>query len=150
MQTRRPTVSPPNLFLVPPRPKAVPDVDAVDDWLSDVTVLPEQFYRPPDNAHKACGEIALMQAVLAEAISCFQRGVVTEGRRAQRLAKEAEQWLFADDPLWLFSFVNICAVLGLEPEYIRLGLKRWRQRPPVAQKKRRRAMPAPQPLRLSA
>ncbi len=82
-------------------------------------------------------EAELMRAVLADALGCFQKGVVHQGRRVQRLAREAEEWLFNDDSRWPFSFVSICAVLGLEPEYIRRGLKRWGQgRPPRAPKKR--------------
>ena len=69
-----------------------------------------------------------MRAVLEDAIHCFQKQFVREGRRVLRLAREAEEWLTADDPRWPFSFVNICAVLGLEPEYIRLGHRQWRER----------------------
>lgn len=40
-------------------------------------------------------------------------------------AREAERWFFNDDSRWLFSFVSVCDVLGLEPEYIRTKLKHW-------------------------
>ena len=30
--------------------------------------------------------------------------------------------MLSDDTSWPFSFVSICAVLGLEPEYLRRGL----------------------------
>ncbi|MGH7965892.1 MAG: hypothetical protein ACRERD_29420, partial [Candidatus Binatia bacterium] len=73
-------------------------------------------------------EVALMRAVLADALDCFQKQFRPGGEReAQRLAREAEEWFFADDYNSLFSFVHISAVLGLDPEYIRRGLKRWRQ-----------------------
>ena len=92
-----------------------------------------------------------MHAVLAEAVSCFQKGAVAEGRQAQRLAREAEEWLFADDPTWSFSFVNICAVLGLDPAYIRLGLTRWQQGCLTKLPKgRRRVTSVCQPWKLSA
>jgi hypothetical protein len=40
-----------------------------------------------------------------------------------------------DDGDWLFSFANICDILGLSPAYIRAGLLRWkeRQRPEKSQ-----------------
>ena len=92
-----------------------------------------------------------MRAVLEDAIGCFQKQMVSSGRRTQRLAREAEEWFFTDDHHWPFSFVNICAVLGLDPEYIRMGLKRWCQRPPTGpQKKRRRVGTARQPLKIAA
>lgn len=89
---------------------------------TSAAVLPEQFYHLPT---RTCGEVALMRAVLEEAVDCFQKQFVKSGRRAQRLAREAEEWLFSDEVSWPFSFVNICAVLGIEPSYIRLKLKHW-------------------------
>jgi hypothetical protein len=86
------------------------------------------------------GEVALMGAVLQDAINCFQRSAVSDKRRAQRLAREAEEWFFAKENGYVFSFVNICAVLGLDPGYIRLGLKRWRQCPVARLRRGRRPM----------
>jgi hypothetical protein len=28
---------------------------------------------------------------------------------------------------WLFSFVNVCELLGLDPRYLRQGLQQWKQ-----------------------
>ncbi len=67
-----------------------------------------------------------MCAVLEDALLCFQRQFEIE-RRDILAAQEAEEWFFSDDSHWLFSFVSICTVLGLEPEVIRKGLKHWRQ-----------------------
>lgn len=89
-------------------------------------ILPEQFHAAPARTPGG-GEVALMRAVLEEALECFQKQCLKSGRRAQRLANEAEEWIFSDEESWPFSFVNICAVLGLEPGYIRLKLKRWRE-----------------------
>lgn len=108
-------------------------------WLC-AAVLPEQFFSPAEKPQKVRGEVALMAAVLEDAIACFQNGALAPGRRARRLGKEAEDWLFSDDLRWPFSFVNICAVLGLEPGCIRLGLKRWPQHPPVKQQKSTRPL----------
>ena len=94
--------------------------------LSKAAVLQEQFYNPPACA-TGRGEVALMRAVLEEAVDCFQKQFMKSGRRAQRLACEAEEWIYSDEVRWSFSFVNICAVLGLDPGYMRLKLKRWRE-----------------------
>ena len=32
-----------------------------------------------------------------------------------------------DDRDWLFSFTNICEVLGFDPQYVRRGLMRWKE-----------------------
>lgn len=73
-------------------------------------------------------EAALMCAVLEDAIDCFQKQSSRATRRAKYLGREAEQWFFSDDPNWLFSFLSICSVLELCPQYIRQGLKRCRAR----------------------
>lgn len=89
-------------------------------------VVPEQFSQPPNSAQRAPSEVALLYAILEDALRCVQHAA-SPSRRAQRLAREAEEWFFSDDDHWPFSFVNICAVLGLDPEYIRLGLKCWQE-----------------------
>ncbi len=104
------------------------DLGAASQLLPTAAVLPEQFYTRPTGCEAQSGEAALMRAVFEDAFHCFQKQFVGKGRRVLRLAREAEEWFAADDPRWPFSFVNICAVLGLEPEYIRLGLKQWRER----------------------
>lgn len=102
--------------------------------LSDASsVLPEQFFTTATTS----GEVALMRAVLEDAIECFQKQFVNTSRRTQRLAQEAEAWLFSDEEHWPFSFVNICAVLGVEPGYLRQGLRKWKKQltapPPLQQ-----------------
>ncbi len=102
-----------------------------------VSVLPEQVYDPLVRLANRQPEAELMRAVLEDALLCFHEGLVCQGRRVQRLAREAQEWLFSDDASWPFSFVSICAFLGLEPEYMRRGLKCWsHNRPPTAAKKR--------------
>src|SRR5713101_4237325 len=86
-------------------------------WL-EPAALPEQFHSSPAVTQRDCGEIALMRAVLEDAVNCFQRRFVSNKRRDQRLAEEAEEWFFTADQHQPFSFVHICTVLGLEPDYI--------------------------------
>jgi len=38
-------------------------------------------------------------------------------------ARDADDWLCSDDAHWLFSFLSVCAALGLEPHYIRNKLR---------------------------
>ena len=111
----------------PTLPTLLYDLGSASQLLPTGVVLPEQFYTRPTGCEAHGGEAALMRAVLEDAIHCFQKQFVRKGRRVGRLAREAEEWFATDDPRWPFSFVNICAVLGLEPEYLRLGLKRWRE-----------------------
>jgi hypothetical protein len=106
-----------------------PDPFVASLTLPPAAVLSEQFFDPPRNGDK--GEAALMRAVLEDALRCFAGQFVARRRHAQRLAGEAEEWFFTDDDRWPFSFVNICAVLGVDPEYVRRGLKQLRRERPV-------------------
>ena len=140
MQSPRPPTH--RLRLSPPRPApaarpATDHRDSENEILSYISVLPEQFYGLPTSPTSRRPEAELMRAVLEDALQCFQQRLLRQGRRARRLAREAEEWLFSDTPDWPFSFVSICEVLGLEPEYIPRGLKRWDQGcSPPAPKKR--------------
>ena len=96
-----------------------------DGQLSDVSVLPEQFFNPQISFFTGRPVAGLLRAVLEDALACFQKQFMTEGHRVQREAQEAEQWFVSEDSHWPFSFVSVCAVLGLEPEAIRQQLKRW-------------------------
>jgi hypothetical protein len=113
-----------------PRPTLSPflyDLGAATRALPLAAVLPEQFHGAPTGVDTSRGEIALMRAILEDAIHCFQKQSQKSGRRAQRLAQEAEAWLFTDNTRWPFSFLNICHVLGIDAGYIRRGLKQWKE-----------------------
>jgi hypothetical protein len=64
---------------------------------------------------------------LADAIICFIKYAKAKQSREQRLFREAEQWLLADDLNWLFSFENLCGFLEINPRYLRGGLLRLKQ-----------------------
>ena len=43
------------------------------------------------------------------------------------LFQDAEAWILDDDTSYIFSFVNICDVLGFDASYLREGLMRWKK-----------------------
>lgn len=69
----------------------------------------------------------LMHAILEEAIKTFRLHVSTESARERRLFLDAQLWIMARNDDWLFSFENICEVLGLDPDFVRSGLARWKE-----------------------
>jgi hypothetical protein len=81
---------------------------------------PERFF-DSEAAAKSSPEIALLCAVLENAFVCFQ------GRHDIAEAQAAENWFLSDDSRPLFSFLSVCAALGLEPGFIRKRLRRLRQ-----------------------
>ncbi len=93
--------------------------------MSDASVLPEQFFNSQHSFFTGRPVAALLRAVLEDALTCFQKQFMNERPRVQREAQEAEVWFWSEEEGWPFSFVTICAALGLEPEAIRRQLKRW-------------------------
>lgn len=84
-------------------------------------------------------EIRLMLAVLEDAINCYQDNIFASNKKRLQLFKDAADWFCSDDASWIFSFVSICSILSLEPDYFRQGLKRWSTK----QKTARNAKPRP-------
>jgi hypothetical protein len=89
---------------------------------SDASVPPEEFFDSRVKLAAVCPEAALMYAVLEDAFVCFQM----ERLRMQR-GRQAKEWFFSDDFRWLFSFMSVCDVLGLQPQLIRMKLRHWSQ-----------------------
>jgi len=73
-------------------------------------------------------ERRLLIAVLEDAVHVYrtQAGAVLPRQRA--LFADAEAWIESDDRSWIFSFESICDHLGLDPEYLRRGLRAHRAR----------------------
>lgn len=74
------------------------------------------------------GEEALILAVLEDAVDCFQKYVMARDRRGATLFREAEEWILDEDADWPFSFEQICETLGIEPNYLRQELMRWKEK----------------------
>ena len=122
---------PPQYRLVAQRRPGVGDWGSDPESLSDTIVLAEQLFVSSSSKYPECPETALMRAVLEEALTCYQHGFVSGKPLAHRLAREAKAWFFSDDDHWLFSFVPVCAVLGLEPSYIRREVEQWERGHPL-------------------
>lgn len=71
-------------------------------------------------------ECRLLWAVLENAVDAYMKYAFSTSRRGKRLFREAEEWIWRDDPTWLCSFTSICNVLGVDPDYVRRGLQKWR------------------------
>jgi hypothetical protein len=72
-------------------------------------------------------ERRLMLAVLEDAVWCFQNGLAAKDKRKRGLSQDAETWLMEDGGGWLFSFNEICEMLGIEPNNVRKHLLRWKE-----------------------
>ncbi len=62
------------------------------------------------------GERRLMAAVLEDAVTLYREGPRS---RTRTTYAELDRWLASDDRSTLFTFLNLCDVLGLDAERVR-------------------------------
>ena len=83
----------------------------------------------------------MLIAVLRSAVECFQKYVQARSPGERRLFKEAEQWIMGgndednkrlDANGLAFTFRYVCDALNIEPDYLRAGLRRWRDGQPAS------------------
>jgi hypothetical protein len=91
-------------------------------------LLPGQYFDDRCRKTHLEPEKRLMLAILEDAIQCFQDSHSARCGRSKRLFDEVQRWILDARGDWVFSFESICGVLELDPEYIRKGLVRWRQK----------------------
>ncbi|MGH7798148.1 MAG: hypothetical protein ACREQ2_25070 [Candidatus Binatia bacterium] len=72
-------------------------------------------------------ERELMVAVLEEALADYQRCWKARDKKGIQRFADAQAWILNTDAEWIFSFSNCCEVLGIEPDYLRQGLLRWKR-----------------------
>ena len=91
-------------------------LEGVEALLAPEQLLPAQYGHARRDS-VACGERALMLAVLQDAIHCLEAA-----RSDSRAARETEAWIRSDDQEWPFSFLNLCAGLEIDAGQLRREL----------------------------
>ena len=71
------------------------------------------------SAARLLPEVALMAAVLEDALRCIQKNLNARRGRARRDFLDACRWVFQPDRSWPFAFENVCDTLGLSPGAVR-------------------------------
>jgi len=90
-------------------------------------LAPHQFSERMRPRQDLIPERRLMLAILDDAVVCFQRSIFHSTPGGQKRFHETVHWFFDEEEKpWLYSFESICDGLGLNPNYIRAGLTRWR------------------------
>lgn len=80
---------------------------------------PGRFDRSTHSMLACSGELRLAFAVLEDALSCLQ-GKPDPCKIPPRLFRwEVEHWVESRDRSFLFSFDNVCSMLGLDPDRVR-------------------------------
>ncbi len=88
---------------------------------TDVTVEPlEAPTRSPEER--------LMMAVLEEALATFERGLGSRVPMQRQAHHDVDRWVRCRSREDLFSFENVCSILGIDADYLRSGLARLKAR----------------------
>jgi len=105
------------------------------DFIEKITALfqpdvlvPLQYLKAIKTKAEAIPEKDLMLADLEDAVYSFQKYLLFPDKKGKILFKEAERWIFDDDGSWIFSYRNVCDVLGIDGDYLRSGLLRWKEK----------------------
>ena len=94
-----------------------------DDFLARIlepdVFLPAQFYGPSGLSRQLEGEKRLMIAILKDAVECLDKYRSSRNSTGRGQYQNALEWVQDKGTEWLFSFTNICDLLGFDPDYLR-------------------------------
>ena len=102
--------------------------DRVAGLFEPDVLLPAQYFAAFRRSGGLERERLLMLAVLEDAIDCYQKYAHARDPRGSQLFDESKEWVMSSDRSWLFSFENICDTLEINADYVRRGLREWRER----------------------
>lgn len=91
------------------------------------TLLPAEYLDTFRRKSHFEPEMSLIFAVFEEGVACYQKYATDRSVRGERLFRKAEKWIQEKNTDWLFSFESICNSLELNPDYLRKGLRQWRE-----------------------
>lgn len=97
----------------------------LEPLFEDEVLLPVQYADMTRGDARRPPEHRLLFAVLEDAVRCWQVYDGATTYRGRRLFWETAEWFASDDDSSPFTFVAICQLFGLEPAYVRAGLRRW-------------------------
>jgi hypothetical protein len=89
-------------------------------------ITPEQYFEGARNDWTMRPVKRLMLAVLEDGLHCFQSYANAQRGVKRQIFAETEAWFAdrrADGP---FAFETICHTLGIDPNFLRKGLRQWR------------------------
>jgi len=102
--------------------------DRVQELFQPDTLLPSQYFDRIRRKASADGERRLMVAILEDAVDVYRKQAGARDRKRRQMFEDAEAWIGSPDKSWIFSYENICEVLGIDAGYLRKGLRVWKQR----------------------
>jgi hypothetical protein len=102
--------------------------DRVQELFQPDTLLPSQYFDRLRRRASADGERRLMVAILEDAVDVYRKQAGARDRKRRQLFEDAEAWIESSERTWIFSYENICDMLGIDAEYLRKGLRAWKRK----------------------
>ena len=93
----------------------------------EVDILATEDFARIHRSRPLSPEHGLMVAVLEVALADYQRFWKARDKKSMERFADAQAWMLEWNAEWIFSFVNCCEALGIEPDYLRQGLLRRKQ-----------------------
>jgi len=93
----------------------------------EVDILATEDFACSHRSRPLSPERELMVAVLEEALADYQRCWKARDKKGMERFADAQAWILESNSEWIFSFINCCEALGIEPDYLRQRLLRWNQ-----------------------
>jgi hypothetical protein len=94
-----------------------------DDFLARIVepdvFFPSEFYGSGGLSRQLDGEKRLMIAILKDAVECLNKYRGARSSLGSSQYENALEWIEDEGTQWLFSFNNICDLLGFDPDYLR-------------------------------
>ncbi|MCC6932864.1 MAG: hypothetical protein IT292_06390 [Deltaproteobacteria bacterium] len=87
-------------------------------------MLPSQFQEDAERGFTG-GERKLMAAILADGVEAYISKSLSAKVSKSKANNEAMEWIETTDTNYPFSFDNVCFSLGIDANYLRLGLARY-------------------------
>ncbi len=91
------------------------------------TVVPAQVFDPRIGASLQ-PEKRLMLAVLEDAVAVYQRFLLSTRPIDKTEFDDTVAWVWSEDRMWPFSFLNVCDHLNLNADHVRAGLTTWAEK----------------------
>jgi hypothetical protein len=86
------------------------------------TAMVEQYLDTFRRSEHLESEKSLLAAILEDAVQEYRKYSRAHDPNGKKRFREAEEWIMCGDNDWIFSFDNVCDLLGLDPDYVRRGL----------------------------
>lgn len=90
-------------------------------------MLPTQYFGTNRGGLRQEPEYRLVLAILEDAIHCYMKYRFASDGAGRELFADARSWIESDDRTWPFSYENVCAIVGIEADYVRDGLRKWEE-----------------------